>query len=141
MQSAKLVPVRVAHVGEMKHSGRPSPRTWRLLDGSATVGDSYVVELLQLLRRLALEANSAAVARSCRLTVDGLTHAERRAVMPVEQTTLSGLVRVLNGISGAKHLQDGDVEALILVSVQGETIYPGPGGQTSKRLAIASEPG
>jgi hypothetical protein len=70
------------------------------------------VKLAQLLWRFAFEADGASVTASGWLTIDWLTHTERRATMPVEEATLTGIVGVLDGITRAKYLENCVVKAL-----------------------------
>ena len=74
--------------------------------------DGRVVEGLQLLSGLTLEADRAAVGVSGRLAVDRLADSEGAAVVAVEQARLAGPVHVAHSLSRAQHAEHGVIKAL-----------------------------
>jgi hypothetical protein len=76
------------------------------------MGNRDIVKLAYLIWWLTLEPDGAPIAIGAGLPINGLAHTEHWAIVPVEQTTLTGLVRVRDRIPGAQHFENCIVEAL-----------------------------
>src|SRR5690348_11544987 len=99
MKRAKLVAVRVAHIGEVHRAKRAVAQSWRVFARRATVRDRHIVKLLHLLRGIALKADSTAVGGARRFAIDRLGHAECSAIMAIEQPRMPGRTDVVDRLT------------------------------------------
>ena len=112
VNAADLVPIRIQEVAEVHHTHGTFAGAGRVLNARATVGYGHIVELPELLRGIADESDRRTVGGGVWLTVDRLAHAERRAVMHVEQPGLTGVVHMLHGRVRTEHTENGIVKTL-----------------------------
>ena len=89
MKRAELVAVGIADVSEVHRAERAVAKAGRILARRPPIRNRDVVELLHLLRRIALEADGAAVRCACRFAVDRLGDAEGSAVMAIEESRMA----------------------------------------------------
>ena len=109
---AQLVAVRVADVAQVHRAEAAFAQARRVFTGGAAMGDRDVVKRLDLLGRVALEANRAAIGDRRRFAVDGLGDAEEAAVVPVEEAGVPGGARVADRLACAEQAEHGVVEPL-----------------------------
>ena len=94
VDAAQLVAVRVAYIAQVNRAEAAFAQSRRLLAGGAAVSDGYVMKCLDLLGRVAFEANRAAIAYGRFFTVDGLSDTEQAPVVSVEEAGMPGGARV-----------------------------------------------
>src|SRR5688500_6307392 len=87
---AELVAVGIAHVRQVHCPQAAFTQAWLIFVGLAAMRDRRVMEFLVLLRRVALEADGAAIGKSRPLTVDWLAHAKGASGMPLEEPGVAG---------------------------------------------------
>jgi hypothetical protein len=85
-------------------------QTRRLFNRSATLRNSDVMKLLNLLRRLTFETDRAAIGGRCRIAVDSFADTKRTPIMAVEQARLSRTILIPHRLSSAKNTEDGVIE-------------------------------
>jgi hypothetical protein len=119
MDGAQLVAIRVSHIGQVQRAQAAGAWARRVLDRHASVRHGHIMEALHLLRRMALEANGAAVGHRGRLSVDGLGQAEGAALMAVEQAHMARARHISHGLTGTEYAQHRVVKALGALDVVG----------------------
>src|SRR5512133_2292649 len=117
MQGAELVAVRVAYIRQVQRAQLAFTQARRLFDGNSAIRDRSVVELAHLFRRVALEANRGAIAKSRRLAIDRLTDAKRGPVVTIEKSRLPSVVLVPHRLPGSEDTEQGVVELLRTLDV------------------------
>jgi hypothetical protein len=117
MNRTKLVAVWVAHICQVHRTEFAFTQAWWLFDRGAPMGNSCVMELLNLFWRNAPEPDRAAIGERCGPTVDRFTHAERATLVPVEKARLPRDVLISQRFSSAKYAEHGVIEALRALNV------------------------
>src|SRR3546814_464978 len=110
VDGTQLVAVRVAHIAEVHRAAAGFAQSWRVLAGRPAMGHAYIVKRLDLLGRVALETNRAAIADGSFLAVDGLGDTEQAAVMAVEQTRVPGWRHIAQRLACAEYAEHGIVK-------------------------------
>src|SRR5689334_20547787 len=97
----------------MHQSEAAVARSRRIFARRAAARDRHVVELLHLFRRIALEADGAAVRGSCRFPVDRLCDAEGPAIVPIEEPRMARRSLIVDGLPlETEHAENLVVERL-----------------------------
>jgi len=76
-----------------------------------------VMELANLLRRIALEANGSAVGERGGLTIDGFAHTESSTVVSIEEAGVAGASAVSMRFSDPQYSENGIVKPLRTLDV------------------------
>jgi hypothetical protein len=84
IQSADLVAVRIAQIGEIEAARRGLTGAGRRFRRGSTVGDSGAMPPIDLLGRLAGKANRSTIGRRSRLTIERLGDDEKRRVGAID---------------------------------------------------------
>src|SRR5438552_3723221 len=103
MKCAKLVAIWISYIGQVHRPQLALTQTRSILNRHAAVRHCRIMELANLLRRAALEAYGSTVGKRCSHTVDRLAHAKRSSIVPVEETSVTCLRRILKRLSYSKY--------------------------------------
>jgi len=94
VESAELVAVWISDIGKMERAWGGVPLARRFLDRGSAVRYCSVMKCPEYLWGAALEPNRSTVGRGGRFAVDGLSDAESRSFMPIEQPLVASVCSV-----------------------------------------------
>jgi len=117
VDATDFVTIGIGEIAQIHRTHAAFALAGRVFGRCATIGDRHIVELLQLLRRIARKAKGEPVGNRRRFAIDWLADGESAAVVHVKQARLTGVVDMNHRLSRTEYAQNLRVESLRLLDI------------------------